>query len=520
MLDYRDRRKNIKPMLRAAQSLRVLCAVSFWMQDELQTDEVPKEAFHDKVQPVLDTVADELKAEEFCENLRDRAGLIANYGPDAYIFRHKSFREYLAGLELVTRGGRDRKCLERIAGQFGEDWWDEPLRFFMGEVDDTLFDQFMDVFFKSDASGYLNQKSHSSLLTMVSEAPQRRIDSLARCLSDGRLRPNKKRYIVDCLKTVGTKSALGVIRTFGEKEAETEAGSYAQEIVAEAMSDVIAAQEVVKVGITDKSFRVHYEYNAEYILIPAGRYRYQGESEKNVPDIHFAKYPVTNRRYRRFIRYLESDEPIVEQILPKGRFDDRIREFFSEIEGLSDYIGNNPADWPGKLRSKYDTQRRFSGEDQPVVGVSWFAARAYCCWLSLLETADYRLPLTKLAGSYRLPTEVEWEWAATGGKREYPWASEKGLPKEKLANYRDNVAATTPVRRYPEGATPEGLMDMAGNVWEWMENWNHKTEGLRSLRGGSWTSPSKDVLRCSFRNGHYPKGNAKHVGFRVVRCQS
>jgi formylglycine-generating enzyme required for sulfatase activity len=260
------------------------------------------------------------------------------------------------------------------------------------------------------------------------------------------------------------------------------------------------------------SFRNPFELNAEYILIPGGQYIYSATREtETVPDIYFAKYPVTNKRYHRFIRYLEEKELGLLEILPKGEFDRRIIEFTSGIKGLVKDFRN----WQIKPRS----EKRFNGEDQPVVGVSWFDATAYCYWLSLFEAAGENLSYNKAAGLYRLPSEIEWEWAAGGGKREYPWPSEKGKPSGKLANYNKNIVATTPVGRYPGGATPEGLMDMAGNVEEWMENWWYRGTGARSLRGGSWVH-DESYLRCSYRNHllPYDHGNG-FVGFRVVRSQ-
>jgi len=278
-----------------------------------------------------------------------------------------------------------------------------------------------------------------------------------------------------------------------------------------------------------KSFYNPYEHG-EYILIPGGQYEHSVTEEiESVPDMYFAKYPVTNRQYRRFIRYLEGKERKLLIILPSFEFDMRLYEFASGItdRGEYRYFGGGLDCWPSRVFvSSFDTLKPFSGEDQPVVGISWFMARAYCYWLSLLEAGGENLSYDKASRLYRLPSEIEWEWAAGGGEREYPWVSDKGPPSDKLANYvygvtyaDNNVGATTLVGRYPEGATPDGLMDMAGNVREWMENWYDEDKHCRSLRGGSWSIRGLD-LRCSDRYGEDPDDHFNDVGFRVVRSQS
>jgi formylglycine-generating enzyme required for sulfatase activity len=122
---------------------------------------------------------------------------------------------------------------------------------------------------------------------------------------------------------------------------------------------------------------------------------------------------------------------------------------------------------------------------------------------------------------YRLPTE--WEWAAAGREpdgslRKYLWPKNKGEPGPEMANYDKNVGTTTPVGRYPEGATPEGLMDMAGNAWEWMESL-HEKFGAPALRGGSWSLHGGDLC-CSARLYNLPDNWYYGIGFRVVRPQS
>lgn len=175
--------------------------------------------------------------------------------------------------------------------------------------------------------------------------------------------------------------------------------------------------------------------------------------------------------------------------------------------------------------SNYDDDRKFGGGQNPVVGVTWYAARAYARWLSMVEGT---------AKEYRLLNEFEWEWAAEGKQgtsgervRKYPWLEEKGEANPRLLNYYEsNIGATTPVGSYPEGATPEGLYDMAGNVWEWFSDWygdkgsfanllGPKAGSRNVIRGGSWDD---DVVyfRSAFRGSRSPYDRRDTVGFRLA----
>jgi formylglycine-generating enzyme required for sulfatase activity len=531
LLDYRDREKEIEPLLPFEEARLVLMPAALWMQKE-KMDEASKNEMHKQMQEVLNTMEGQHPAEEFCTYLRDRAGLIADYDRDHYIFRHKSFREFLAALQLREKWDKE-DCIQLLIEHFNNDWWEETLRFFMSKTDDVIFDSFMQGLFQSPVSQRLDAHHQTLLQNLVKESPQKRTDALGLCLNNVELNDNQRRYIMDCLKTIGTPEAIRAIEQANKALLDESNISYAEDIVAESEAITVTPRPrekaVEEIAVqTGEAFRNPFEGNVEYIKIPGGTYTYSLTKESvTVPAFYLCKYPVTNQRYRRFIAYLEGEEKEYAGNLPMDLFAEKLLQFSKTVKGYNEYIGKNPGDWKDKFRSGYDDEKRFNSDDQPVVAVTWYAARAYCFWLSCLEAAAKESDLLKdieyLASLYRLPTETEWEWAAGGEPdgtvRKYPWPADKGEPTPELANYGQNVGATTPMGRYPEGVTPTGLMDMAGNVWEWMENFYDKDEDSYALRGGSWSNLT-DSLRCSARGGSGPRGAWNSYGFRVLRAQS
>jgi formylglycine-generating enzyme required for sulfatase activity len=158
--------------------------------------------------------------------------------------------------------------------------------------------------------------------------------------------------------------------------------------------------------------------------------------------------------------------------------------------------------------------------NHPVVYVNWHDAVAYCQWLSEATGKECRLP-----------TEAEWEKAAgwdveQGVKRTYPWGDE--FDASLCNTVESGIGDTTPVGVYPGGASPYGVMDMSGNVWEWCSSfyWDYpydpddgredlEAEGTRVLRGGAFGNDRRSV-RCTYRYGSSPYDRVRDDGFRVM----
>lgn len=167
----------------------------------------------------------------------------------------------------------------------------------------------------------------------------------------------------------------------------------------------------------------------------------------------------------------------------------------------------------------------------PVCGVNWFDAVAFCEWLTARERALGRLR----GGSYRLPTDQEWEAAA--GRATFPWgeqwppAANEANVAGREANDGDNAAKweviagrtdpyprTSPVGRSVPNAL--GLFDLAGNVWEWCADPLPGKADSRVVRGGSWFSFEREYLRSDHRGDGRADSRGTVRGFRVVLALS
>jgi formylglycine-generating enzyme required for sulfatase activity len=212
-----------------------------------------------------------------------------------------------------------------------------------------------------------------------------------------------------------------------------------------------AKQEMTAAAFVKMSADVR-EAIGRMIKIPAGEFFYgEGKDKKKMPlsDYELGIYPITNAEYKEF------------------------------IASKSDY--KTPKDWK-------DGTYPEGKQDHPVVNVSFFDAQAYCEWRSKKEGM-----------TYRLPSEEEWEKAARGTDgRQYPWGDE--FDKDKCNTSESGIGTTTPVNKYPDGVSPYGCFDMAGNVWEWTAIWYDEEEKNKVLRGGSW-GIDRDDVRCAARIG-------------------
>ena len=270
-------------------------------------------------------------------------------------------------------------------------------------------------------------------------------------------------------------------------------GNFADAEVSEAAQKVLATIEWVSIpegtfrmGSTPEEVSAAYE-DAKLRSSMLERHTFDAELPQHqvyLSAYEISRYEITNAQYRAFVE--ATDRPT-----PRGH--------------------NGEETWADKT---------LNADTQPVVGVTWFDAQAFAEWIG---------------GS--LPTEAQWERAARGTEaRRYPWGDTPPKARQH-ANFARRYNRPMPVGQFPKGESPEGIADLAGNVWEWcFDEYNpmayqRGNQGVfrnplnlrfrdvlrsRVIRGGAW-DVGRAFLRSGLRFKFYPLDSTHTIGFRVVR---
>jgi formylglycine-generating enzyme required for sulfatase activity len=249
------------------------------------------------------------------------------------------------------------------------------------------------------------------------------------------------------------------------------------------------------------------DFEPAWIDIPAGEFTCGDPDESDnpprketLPAFRISRYPVTFAQFQTFV-----DDP------------EGYRNQERWFEGLAADEDDR------KLEDQYVRIEGRAYANAPRDTVNWYQAVAFCRWLSWRLGGPYDLQNVH-QWLVRLPTELEWERAARGTEgRVYAYGDEFDAAR---ANTRETgIGQTSAVGIFPHGATPEGLMDMTGNVWEWCLNEYEKPLGeptgielggdaARLVRGGSWDNDRGDA-RAACRGNDHPAVRSNYGGFRV-----
>jgi formylglycine-generating enzyme required for sulfatase activity len=236
------------------------------------------------------------------------------------------------------------------------------------------------------------------------------------------------------------------------------------------------------------------------------------QHQLELPAFYIARCPVTHAQYAVFVQETGHKPPT------------------AEVDS------ERPYEW---REGSYPPRRA----NQPVVLVTWYDALEYCRWLTekLREWEETPEPLAHLLRDegwvVTLPSEAQWEKTARGKDgRAFPWGDEFDAAKCNMGD--TGIDTTSAVGMFPAGASPHGVLDLSGNVWEWTrslwgEDWDKPSfkypydpaDGredleaprgvVRVLRGGAFFNGSRGV-RCACRYGYYPRYLYRNVGFRVL----
>ena len=511
---------NIHEKMSANEVYFTLASLAYWLHENKPGGTMSSEEWGKKIHDLLKEMGHEeaeLKqlVEHFMRHARQETGLLTERSLGQIGFFHLTLEEYMAAVEIA------RQDTDTRLGMLEKHWqnprWQEVILLTAGDLDQRGNKQFLESFLLHILHLEGSLPGHNALLA-------------GRALADVGVRRVKETIVKDI------RDKLMVVM----QDADPYTGKpYA---IAHIPVDqcASAADTLDELGYLPDDLYEFVEIRSD-VLSPC----------------YFAKHPVTNLQYKRFLNAPDYADEKYWIDFPKYDQNGKL---------MSESWGNNGFEWlQSQLKDIEDSDDRvifprywtdphfgIARRSAPVVGITWYEVNAYCKWLTanckdlpeFTFLSSFTRSVQPSSLSFRLPTEPEWILAAGGlgepiiigkdreGKEikrhRFPW-DENGRvtpePKQdtdsileeitRRANVHGIIGRTTPVGMYPLGRTQTGLWDMGGNVWEWQANLYDKDRDWLALRGGSWFN-FQDGARVSGRDYLPPNNSWFLSGFRVV----
>jgi len=486
---WRDRFGEIP--LSTEQAFDVMQSVAKWMHTEPDRTFALKEEL---VGPVDSALARqrgvELQAGEFLQATRDHAGLLTGWSMNEYRFMHLGLQEFLTAQWFRNEGLRDPKQFEWLAARFGESWWEEVILLMLALHNPAVFEEFMRAVVRQPG---FEQWAQSQVM-------ERALEETAKLSAA----PFEE------LLRLGVRGESSVWARFwramgvgGSEPALVPRQLAAARLLGRVMPKALAGVEALLRDHSNQELRTWWKERVgrgatvrtrmsprggvELVFVPGGTFtmgspedeggRLDDEGpqhEVELAGFYLARTAVTNAQYAAFV----SANPEYE-------------------------------------KPEYWADSRYNQPEQPVVGVSWEDAKAYCEWAGLV-----------------LPTEAQWEYACRAGTTTAYSTGEDEAALARTGWYVQNSQGRPHAVGQKE-PNEFGLYDMHGNVWEWcldaFESYGVSEprhgdgsrkepvgDASRVLRGGCWDNPAR-LARSAYRNHVHPGLRYVSIGFRPAQ---
>lgn len=459
----------------------------------------------DEMDAVLETVCGRRSTPAALCAALETTGLLIDLQTGNHQWHHELIQEYAAAAHLV----RQADCGQQLAALAKDEAWRETCIMALWLRTDLHTPQYLQGLMAQPAVDLRVRIAAATVLAQVGD-PRfvRRPFTVMRTATDGQTAARA----VEAIEPLMISIPAGLALLGGDDPQADEPDELPQSPVP------VAAFELAVYPVTNGEYACFMEdngYEQADLWTPAGQAWLEGEGKLD---------SETEAIYRNLHRVLKND---VENTLTTLKV---TMNLSAEDEDTWRTLATWDEDDFVNLytRQVFEEQRRepffwrdsrFNAATQPVVGVNWHEAMAYAAWLARVT-----------GNSYRLPTEAEWEWAARRNVRRYPWDDDWDAARCNASDSR--LGQTSPVGVYPHGATPDGLHDMAGNVYEWTTTLYRPyrydladgredllADGVRVMRGGSWYVGRTNV-RCASRDGYIPWRRNDHLGYRLARASS